>query len=362
MAEIADSRPISHPLWNNADGGGLFAVMAVALLMAGCTGNPTAPSPKGWAAWTKVIGPVYAGQYGIDGDPCVLKDGSLYRMFFTGFDPDKGAIHAGPVLCEATSVDGLRWTRVSTSLDPEAEGKILPSVAGAWDETQETCFVSKAGGEYRLYYSGYVERGGFSRSFPVSLGVARSIDGVTFTRHGGPILTNTPNGLDHDGIVSPTILEHDGSHYMVYTAYNYYGSNASGVVLAGATSTNGFDWRKHSNAVLVPDSRTPWMAKAPAEPELIKGPDGWFYLFVSGVASNDAMTIGIMRGRHPFGPWEINPLPILTPSPGGFDAKMLVAPSVLIENSIVRMWFSGFDHSNHIQIGYASASWPLFEP
>ncbi|MBI4976809.1 MAG: hypothetical protein HZC28_04965 [Spirochaetes bacterium] len=339
----------------------LLAVAAAALI-TGCTGNPAAPSTKGWATWSKLPTPVYSGQYMIDGDPCVIKDGSIYRMLFTGYDPVKGAIHAGPVLCEAVSTDGLHWKRVFTALDHEVEGKILPTDAGTWDETHETCFMMRAGNEYRLYYSGYVERGGFARSFPVSLGLARSIDGITFTKHAGPAMTNTPDGFDHDGIVSPTIVEHGGSYYMIYTAYNYYGSNASGAVLAGAVSTDGSNWNKHPVAVLSPDSRYPWMAKAPAEPELIKGPDGWFYLFVSGVTSNDTMAIGIMRSHNPFGPWDINPEPILTSSPGCFDAKTIVAPSVLIENGIVRMWFAGFDYANHIQIGYAAAYWPLFVP
>ena len=68
--------------------------------------------------------------------------------------------------------------------------------------------------------------------------------------------------------------------------------------------------------------------------------------------------------RSPFGPWVVNPLPIVKrpAEQKGFDDVGPIAPSVLIEDGKVRMWFHGFSKRKSIEIGYAQAPWPLKLP
>jgi beta-xylosidase len=319
---------------------------------------------RGWVAWSKNPNPIYEGQYGLDGDPSVIKDGSIYRMFFTCYDPDKGSVAAGPALCQATSPDGFSWNRIYTSLDSQVGGKLIDTgLVGEWDEAHETGFILKTASDYKLYFTGHAERGDFFNAFPVPLGVATSVDGIRFHKKDAPIIQNTPTWYDSDAITSPSIVEDQGVYYMVYAAWCFSScNNPAGIVLVGATSTDGINWTKESEPVLSASEQYPWMAKYVAEPELIKGLDGYFYLFVSGIAQDERMSIGVMRSQKPFGPWEVNPNPILTSTPGQFDAEDIAAPSVLVENGKIRMWFAGFNDSDHIQIGYAQASWPIYKP
>lgn len=325
------------------------------------TPTPT-PDPTPTQVWYKNTAATYIGQYGIDGDPNVLHIGSLYRMFYVCFDQDKGAgIPPGPALCEATSNDGFTFTRVATGLDSGVEGKLLDAGLNGWDEGQEGVFAVKTPSGYNLYFSGYEDKGGLSGSYPIQLGMATSTNGVTFSQNPVPILMNTQGGYDSDGIASPTIIKDSGLYYMIYTAYCYSNcDNAVGSVLMGATSSDGIDWQKTSTPVLTTSSGTSWFSKSLADTELVKGPDGYFYLFVTGIADDDTASIGVMRSDNPFGPWDINPNPILTNTSGGFDAQGTVAPSVIIEDGKVRVWFAGFDDTAHAKIGYAEANWPIY--
>src|SRR6185503_718917 len=122
-------------------------------------------------------------------------------------------------LCQAFSPDGLRWTHASTE-EPAQLGRVIRYDKGDWCDTYETAFALKRDGSYLLYYVGYNDRGGgFFNSFPVQLGLMTSSDGVHFDRLPGPVLTNTRRGWDADGIASPSIVEHQGSLYMVYTGH-----------------------------------------------------------------------------------------------------------------------------------------------
>ena len=97
-------------------------------------------------------------------------------MYYTGLDPESNRT----VLCLATSPDGRRWTEAST--DRRIKGLILAGTSGAWDENLESAFAIRAGGEVRLYYSGYRDKGDPMKGFPAALGLAVSTDGVTFRR------------------------------------------------------------------------------------------------------------------------------------------------------------------------------------
>jgi beta-xylosidase len=149
---------------------------------------------------------------------------------------------------------------------------------------------------------------------------------------------------------------------MLYTAYCFDGcKREKGVYLLAATSTNGRDWVKREKPVI--SKIDVKMAKdGAAEAELVKAPDGFYYLFMSLLHGDAGHDIGVARSRSPFGPWEFAPDAIVKRSPGQFDDIGPIAPSVLIENDTVRLWYHGFSKRKTIQIGYAEARWPLKAP
>jgi hypothetical protein len=86
------------------------------------------------------------GEYAM-GRPCVVRQGGLYRMWFSA----RGAAYR---LAYAESPDGLTWTR------KDAEGGLPPSVQD-WDsEMTAYPFVFEHGGRLHMLYNG----NGYGRS------------------------------------------------------------------------------------------------------------------------------------------------------------------------------------------------------
>ncbi len=308
----------------------------------------------GWASWNKRVLPVHAGPSSLVGDPSVMHDGAIYRMFYSCYDPRR----KGPAVCQGTSIDGIDWRDVAVS--GPLPGRMIETRPGQWDDTHETPFAIKFRGEYLLYFSGYRNRGGFFKSFPAFLGLAVSRDGVKFDRVGDePILKGTPGGYDSDAVFSPSIVEHEGQLVMLYTGYCFDTcKREKGVYLMAATSSNGRDWIKRDKPVMS-KADLPKTKDGAAEAEIVKGPDGLFYLFMSLLYGEEGHEIGVARSASPYGPWDIAPEPIVRKSANGFDDIGPIAPSVLIEGDKVRMWYHGFSKRKTIQIGYAEAAWPL---
>lgn len=311
-------------------------------------------SVAGWSPWTKRNTPIHAGPFSLVGDPSVIRDGAAYRMAYTCYDPKR----KGPAVCGATSSDGIDWTDLPVA-DP-VPGRLIATRPGKWDDTHETPFLMKFNGEYLLYFAGYRNRGGHFKSFPLQIGLARSSDGVKFERIGDdPVLKVSPDGYDSDAVFSPTIVEHGGELVMLYTAYCLDSCKRDkGVYLMAATSRNGRDWVKREKPVLSKaDVKT---NDGVAEAEIVKGPDGSYYLFASLLYGGDkGHDIGIARSDSPFGPWQFAPESVVRRKAGEFDDIGPIAPSVLIEGDKVRMWFHGFSKRKTIQIGYAESTWPL---
>lgn len=325
---------------------------------AAAAGATITVDTAGWSAWTKQVKPIYSGPYSLIGDPSVLRDGNLYRMYYTCYDAFRSP--QGPAICQATSTDGLAWTDVPVTVNPKVTGQMVAVRPGKWDTAHETAFALKFNGEYLLYFVGYQDKGGFFNSFPASLGLAVSRDGLNFQRYSdGPVLSPTPGGYDNDAVFSPSIVEHEGQLVMLYTGHCWNNCpKGTGLYILAATSPDGRVWTKR-DGVIMSKADLPGTKDGAAEADLVKGPDGLFYLFTSLMQGDSGHDIGIARAPTPFGPWEINPDPIVRRSAGQFDEVGPIAPSVLIEDNRVRMWFHGFSKSNQIQIGYAESPWPL---
>ena len=147
---------------------------------------------------------------------------------------------------------------------------------------------------------------------------------ATFVRlYQDPIMTPTPTSPDKLAITSPSVVRVGGTFYMVYAGFGL-----RTVRLLGATSRDGVTWTKRAAPVLEPFGGKPWMNMGVAEAELRRGSDGIFYLFFTGLGPNDTRAIGIARSTGgPFGPWVVNPNPIVQRS-GEFPKA--IAPSAAI--------------------------------
>ena len=282
-------------------------------------------------------------------------------MFYTCYDPLRSP--QGPEICQALSPHGLTWSYAASG-DANVKGRVLPTGAGVWDTAHETSFILKRGANYYLYYVGYIDKGGILASFPSSIGFAYSTDGTNFVVTASPIIAGTPRGYDADMITSPSIVDIGGGQLMMLYAGFCYNNclHATGPTLLGATSTDGLSWTKIATPIIKP-TEIPWSNEGVAESEIVKGPDGFYYLFMTVLQGAKPHQLAVARSANYTGPWQVNPQPILPAGAvGAFDEGEDLAPSVLIENGKTRMWFHGVNKSkNAIAIGYAEASWPLFK-
>ncbi len=313
---------------------------------------------EGWAKWQRRSAPVYSGPYALVGDPSVLRDGALLRMFHTCYD----VVRQGPAICQVTSIDGLSWTPVAVQ-DP-LPGRMLHTRPGKWDDTHETPLAIKFKGEYLLYYAGYQNRGGHLASLPIQIGLATSMDGENFSPvSDAPIMSVSSAGMDSDAVFSPTIIEHDGGLVMLYTAYCLDTcTQGKGVYVMAATSADGRNWTKIDRPVIA-RAELPMGVTDIAEVHVARAADQQYYLFATYLyAAGKGHEIGIGKAATPFGPWQFSTAPIVRRVADGFDDIGPIAPTVLMENGRVRMWFHGFSTVPQAQIGYAEAAWPLRAP
>ncbi len=342
-------------------------ILLASVLLAGCSEVKkyagVLDTGTGWVSWTKSSAAVYSGTSRIVSDPSVIADEDVFRLAYTSVDfTNPAGPHA--VVSLATSPDSMKWTVVANAGGNLAiRGEILRGREGMWDENLETPFLMKTQDGYYLYYSGYrdgLTPGEPAKGLPASLGLATSQDGVTFTRvQSEPILAPTPESFDADAIYSPDIIPYQGGYLMVYAGHCYSNCpGAPGVRILSATSPDGIHWTKSAQPLLSPTSPPEWMRDSVAEPAILLGPDGYLYLFFTGVEGTNHV-IGVARAASLSSAWDVDPKPIVEPTAGGFDESGDAAPTVLLENGNVRMWFSGTNRTAQYSIGYAEAPWPI---
>ncbi len=323
---------------------------AILASISACSKATTTESKPG--TWIRQPAPVWTGAGGLASDPAVIAQPNApadakYRMYYTGLAEDG----SHTIIADADSADGITWKSISSQL--------LSARSGSWDENLETCGLID---DRLLLFTGYRDVGKPAKGFPASLGLARSTDGEIFVADNKPILDPTPGGRDNDGIYHPSVLKTGNSYSMAYTGHAYTNDPTTGpigVSVLLANSSDGITWIKADKPLLCSDPKLPWTTDGVAEPCLLRGLDGKFYLFFTGL-KDEQRVIGIARSDWVSGPWTLSPIPILQPTPGSFDAHQVLAPSVIIEGDRVRMWYTAVDDRGRMSVGYAQSRWPIW--
>jgi beta-xylosidase len=211
-----------------------------------------------------------------------------------------------------------------------------------------------------MYYCGYPQEADVAGTIVAKgeIGFAKSSNDRTFTRTSGdPVLRlGSSNSKDANALFSPTIIKEGDTYYMLYVGYCIENCSPAFIGILGATSTDGKTWSKLNQSIISgTDFNLEW-AQVIKEPAIVKGPDGAFYLFISG-----DKFIGVARSNNILGPYEVYPDPILKID-YDWETTSVIAPSVLIENGKVRMWYMGVAASGNgadFAIGYAETGFPF---
>ena len=167
--------------------------------------------------------------------PTVIKDGSVYKMWYHGCNADYAACGIG----YATSSNGTDWTKY-------AGNPVLSGMPGEWDETALLWpAVIKNGSIYEMWYTTW---GGI-------IGHATSPDGIVWTKNpANPVLSEGWSG-GHPS--QPTVLLENGTYKMWFR----HGSGGD-TSIGYAESPDGFNWTLLANNPVLTPGQT-WYARLP---------------------------------------------------------------------------------------------------
>ena len=294
-------------------------------------------------------------------DPWVIKAGSIYKMWYTcaGLNyPADTALRSR--ICYSESSDGITWTKYS------GNPVLDVSYSGSWDSSGvETASVlidslAPAGQRYKMWYAGQ-----YFNAYRYDIGYAYSADGKSWTKYPSQVL-QVGSSSDWDGgfIEGPTVLKEGNIYKMWYTGYDL----TNGKVNTGyATSADGIAWTKYAgNPIITIGSVGAWDSYTVQDPHVIK--IGNTYHMWYGGQSQDSIygqETGYAYSNDGIN-WTKSLLnPVLRKGiPGTWDANIASFPSVLFDNGILKMWYTGKDVdppppnslNYYWELGYASDS------
>uniref|UniRef100_A0A6M3KJX6 Putative glycoside hydrolase n=1 Tax=viral metagenome TaxID=1070528 RepID=A0A6M3KJX6_9ZZZZ len=168
--------------------------------------------------------------------PTVLKKGSTWYMYYGG---DNEITNGSNGTGLATSTDGYTFTKISNGI--EGTSKILQKGGdGTWDEAHAapSSIIWRAdqgeNGEFWLYYSGV----DISRVY-YKIGLAKSTDGINFTKYNGNPIFSPSATWESSLIVCFGVFEYNSVYYAVYSA-NTGANHKIGI----AKSIDGITWTR----------------------------------------------------------------------------------------------------------------------
>ncbi|MEO2021195.1 MAG: SUMF1/EgtB/PvdO family nonheme iron enzyme, partial [Pirellulaceae bacterium] len=216
----------------------------------------------------------------------------------------------------ATSRNGLDWQR------HQSNPVLPPGEAGSWDDRAVSMpYVVNDGNSLCMIYSGSGKGGGF--------GLARSADGVNWTRHGKqPLLRGLGGSMD-------PCLRKFGDQYTLW----YCGQQGKSYRIFRATSHDGIQWTKHPQPVLPLGKTGVFDESSHAGPVVLKV-DNIYYLFFLG-GSSRGWKAGLATSPDGIQWTKSTANPIL--DVGGkddWDGGSILSLDVLWKNNRFHVWYA----------------------
>jgi len=278
--------------------------------------------------------------------PYVLKLNNIYKAWYSGTGLD------GWNIGYATSSSGLSdWTRSSQII-------LQPGSDDGWEQEAYDSFViyDLNNSIYKMWYTSMN-----SSHWPSGLDrfrtrYATSKDGINWTKFNW-VMTGTPGTWDEGGTArGRSIIYKNGVYHMWYAATNSNDLTTSPFWRIGyATSTDGIFWVKQNDGSPVLNPTTPWELNTISFP-YVRDINGVYHMWY-GASLGDVATQIVYAYSYDGINWIKPPdhNPVLTSSPGTFDQVAVFPSSIIMEDNILKMWYSGSD-GTHWRIGYATAS------
>jgi sucrose-6-phosphate hydrolase SacC (GH32 family) len=315
-------------------------------------GSNSVLSPAAFGAWD---------DYSVD-MPAVIKDASTYKMWYTGTDDIES--NEIPQTGYAYSSDGIEWTR-GNSGNPV----LSPGSPEEWDDQMAAAVsVIKEGSMYKMWYTGSDDNVG-EIDFNLQIGYADSSDGINWTKYSGPVLTKgaASTDWDFDGVAKPTvIIDTDAPASERYKMW-YVGFNDTvGIVGIGyAYSSDGINWTKYSDPVILTGPPGAWNAGDVYCPTVIKE-DSVYRMWFTGEGNyegdpeDSAEKIGYYTSIDGINWTQYRGNPVIMQgdtASDDFDENGAFNPMIIKDGTTYKMWYAGEKDCDPCltQIGYATA-------
>jgi len=239
---------------------------------------------------------------------------------------------------------------ISLSKQNNASYVLDKGVAGKFDVTHVSySTVLKEEGTYKMWYTGH------NGTSWAGIGYATSPDGINWTKQnsGNAVLTVTAGKFDSGGVISPTIINDNGTYKMWYAGYN--GTYWDGI--GYATSPDGIAWTKQNsgNAVVPQGSNPSFDYPHIYMPNVIK--DGDIYKMWYSGNNGSVVTTGYATSLDGITWTKYVNNPVMTNSAGKFDSTNVYTPNVVYDGTKYIMFYSGYNGTTWKWdgIGYATS-------
>ena len=270
----------------------------------------------------------------------IIFENNEYHMWYLGFredDPNKNSFGF------ASSPDGILWEKY------EGNPLMFNSDSIGWGNSFGTFDIIRKDSLYLMWYTA----GSADSKLAACIGFAWSADGLIWNNHPEPVLTpGEDNAWDGRGVGNPNVI-FDGQIYHMW--FSGWPNRIPKTCRAGyATSRDGINWEKHhANPVINIGEPGTW-------------DDNWVVPY--SVTFNGSLfeiwyfgwnlikfEIGLATS-HDGIRWNKSPEnPILKAGDLGSWDAIIIAPRVLNQDSVYRMWYGSL-YNPKITYGYATTS------
>jgi len=265
--------------------------------------------------------------------PAVIVDADTFRMWYTGWTPDRGSIGY------ATSLDGVHWT-------PHGTEPVIPlGFNGSYDSWHaHRPAVYKDDDTFKMWYSG--DSYGQNQTC-----YATSTDGVNWTPGDMVIDWVTVFGTTSGWArytYAGSVRKEDGLYRM------WFSTAPPNSYIGYATSADGINWSIHDQVLGCGESGT-WDDEYLRDPDVIKK-DDTYYMFYSGYGDDERFQVGMASSPDGIVWTKSIDNPVLTYGPPGeWDDVSIESTSALLVGDEIYLWYDASD-GDSLRIGLATAT------
>jgi len=272
---------------------------------------------------------------------CVLWDGTKYNIWYGGEDEVASAIGY------ATSTDGINWIKYENNPVLEKGGP------GEWDIGYiEPSSVLFNGTDYFMFYNGGVN---YDEGI---IGAATSSDGINWIKDtvNNPVLVSGESGTwNEDYVLDPHVIYENSVYKMWYGSDGWYENLGAWTWKLGyAESNDGKVWTKRTDPIMEEGDYETW-ANDLFSPCVNYEDNNYmmWYWSASTFSWNDHHQFNCATSSDGIIWVKSANNPVLERGAANtWDESAIAKPSVLKENSLFKMWYSG-GNSGNVSIGYA---------